>query len=190
VATAPAPAAQSHETQPVQPVPPKGGGGALKIILIIVGILVLLGLIAGSVIAYIGYRASRAVRVDANGNTTVETPWGKVSTNNDTEKIARELGVPVYPGAKQLDGSGAVAFGDNLSFGNAEFETGDSLEKVQQFYKQQLPKAIITPVDENQCAIQAVTSKSMVTISLERADDKTIIRMVKAAANAPGAGAE
>jgi hypothetical protein len=179
--------APATQVQPAQSAGPKSGG-ALKIVLIILGVLVLLGLIAGGAIAYIGYRASKSIRVDANGNATVETPWGKVSTGQDNGKIAEQLGVPLYPGAKQLEGSGEVSFGDNLSFGNAEFETSDSLDKVEQFYRKRLPNAKISAVDEEQRAIAATTNKTMVTISLERSGDKTIIRIVKAAASGSGTG--
>lgn len=183
-APSPAPVAQQ---QPIQPATTNSGGGALKIILIVVGVLVLLGLIAGGVVAYIGYRASRAIKVDENGKaTSIETPWGKVSTKQDVKKAAEQLGVEVYPGATAVEGSGAVSFGDNLSFGNAEFETSDSLDKVEQFYKKQLPKGAFVPVDENQRTMLASTSKSMVTISLERSGDKTIIRIVKASASSNG----
>lgn len=179
-APSPAPVAQA---QPIQPATTNSGGGALKIVLIIVGVLVLLGVIAGGVVAYIGYRASKAIKVDENGKaTSIETPWGKVSTNQDVNKAAEQLGVAVYPGATALEGSGAVSFGDNLSFGNAEFETSDSLDKVEQFYKNQFPKGTFIPVDENQRTMMAGTSKAMVTLSLERSGDKTIIRIVKASA--------
>lgn len=67
-----------------------------------------------------------------------------------------------------------------------EIPAGDSLEKVEDFYKRQLPKSTIT-TEENQCTIIASTSRAMITIVMERQDDKTIIRMAKTEATNTGA---
>jgi hypothetical protein len=115
-----------------------GGGGALKIILIVVGVFVLLGVIAASVVGYGVYRVSKAVHVDKNGaGVTVDTPNGKITTGSDSSIGAAELGVDVYPGAARGPGSLNLKSPDG-AMTTANFTTSDSVSEVVDFYRARL----------------------------------------------------
>lgn len=159
---------------------------AVKIILIIVAVLVLLGIIGAAAMSYFAYKVTNSVKVDESGQvTSVETPWGKVTADNDAAKVAGNLGVEVYPGAKGMEGASGGSFGD-ISFGSAEFETSDSLEKVAEFYKSKYTKGTWAANSENDFSMLIGSDNAMITISAERVDEKTIIRIGKTTAATTG----
>lgn len=173
--------AQASAVQPVHPVSGKSGGGAIKIVLIVVGIIVFLGILAAGVAGYVAYKAKKAIQVSGDG-TTVTTPWGSVSSNNtDGAKIAQDLGVAVYPGAKALEGASVASFG-NVSFGGAEFETSDPIDKVEAFYKSRFPKSTMSASTETDRTMMVVTDKGWVTVVLEPIDGGTRIKIAKTTA--------
>lgn len=172
---------QTGQVKPIQPVASKSGGGALKIVLIIVAIVVGLGIISAGVAGYLAYRASKAFHVTEDGST-VTTPWGNVSSNTDAGKVAAELGVEVYPGAKALEGASVASFG-NVSFGSAEFETSDAIDKVEAFYKNRFPKSTMSASTETDRTLMVVTDKGWVTVVLEPLDSGTRIKIAKTAAS-------
>lgn len=179
VAQTPAPA-QVSSVQPVQPVAGKSGG-AVKIILIVVAILVFFAILAAGVVGYVAYKAKKAIQVTGDG-TTVTTPWGNISaSDNDGAKIAQDLGVEVYPGAKALEGASMASFG-NVSFGGAEFETSDPIDKVEAFYKSRFPKSTMSASTETDRTLMVVTDKGWVTVVLEPTDDGTKIKIAKTTA--------
>ncbi len=162
----------------VQPVPaPGGGASAVKVIIIIAVIVVGLALLAFAGVFWAGYKLKKAIRVEQRGeNATVSTPWGKVTSNEDSAKVAREMGFEVYPGARPLPGASAVAFGGS-TVGSAEFETDDAIEKVGKFYSSRYPKSTVNTADENQQTIMASTDRGMVTIVLEKQGNGTKISL-------------
>jgi hypothetical protein len=118
--------------------PPVKGGSALKIILIVVGVFVLLGVVAASVVGYGVYKVSKAVHADKNGSgMTIETPNGKISAGSDSSIGAAELGVDIYPGAAHAPGSMNLKSPDG-SMSTANFTTNDSVRQVVDFYKGKL----------------------------------------------------
>jgi hypothetical protein len=121
------------------PMPPVKGSGALKIILIVVGVFVLLGVVAASVIGYGAYRISKAVHVDKNGNggMTINTANGSITAGSDSSIGAAELGVDVYPGASHAPGSMNIKSPDG-AMATANFTTSDSVRQVVDFYKAKL----------------------------------------------------
>jgi len=85
---------------------------------------------------------------DANGedkNVQVDTPFGGVHVNTN-QTSAADLGLPVYPGAKQVADDDKHRSADvHLGFGEWElrvravsFATPDSKEQVTAFYKKAL----------------------------------------------------
>jgi zinc-ribbon domain len=162
----------------VQPVAaPSGGGSALKIIIIIAVVIVGLALLAFAGLFWATYKVKKAIRVEQNGdNATVSTPWGKVSSNQDSAQVAKELGVDVYPGAKPLPGASAVTFAGG-AVGSAEFQSDDSIEKVGKFYSSRYPKSTVNSQDENNQTIMASTNKGMITIVLVKQDGGTKISL-------------
>jgi hypothetical protein len=117
--------------------PPAKGGGALKIILIVVGVFVVLGVLAVGVIGFIGWRVSRSVHVDKNGNGTMTIGNQTITTGPDTSISASDLGIDVYPGAAHAPGSMNMKSAEG-SVTIASYTTSDSVSQVVDFYKSKL----------------------------------------------------
>jgi hypothetical protein len=100
-------------------------------------------------------RTGKATITTPEGETTIETPKGKdtgdvkVTTKDEkgqtvtyeasTDVDTSKLGLEIYPGAKQEEGS-AVAGGEaNMTV--VKFSTSDGFDKVAAFYKGKYPKA-------------------------------------------------
>jgi hypothetical protein len=179
-----APVAQSPRAGTVQPVAaPSGGGSAVKVIIIVLVIIVGLALLAFAGVFWAGYKLKKAIRVEQSGeNATVSTPWGKVSSNQDSTKVAKEMGFEIYPGAKPLPGASAVSFGGS-TVGSAEFESDDPIDKVGKFYSSRYPKSTINSADEGNQTIMASTDKGMMTIVLEKQGSGTKISLSRIGGN-------
>jgi len=77
----------------------------------------------------------------------VETPFGSVHVQHGKTANAGAIGIPIYPGAKQLkDGDSAMVdlggtfFGDkDLQVIAGKWETPDSVDEVRRFYEGKYP---------------------------------------------------
>ncbi|MDR3793068.1 MAG: hypothetical protein P4L03_06795 [Terracidiphilus sp.] len=106
------------------------------------------GLLALTVLAA-GLAGCRVhVDKDANGEekrVQVDTPFGGLHVNTD-QTTATDLGLPVYPGALQVKGDDSHKSADvHMGFGEwqlrvraVSYETADSREQVEDFYKKAL----------------------------------------------------
>jgi hypothetical protein len=159
---------------PVAPAPPasSGSSSALKIILIIVGVILIIGVLGIASISFFAYRIAKHTRVNQHGdNVKVETPFGTVESSKDPEQAAKDLGVDIYPGAEvQQNGASSSTFG-NIQTVSAFFESGDSVDKICDFYKNKFPGATVTSSDQNRCTIVSSASPNMVTINIESRGD-------------------
>ena len=104
------------------------------------GILVLFSIVFGLAMMRLGLSLARNVSVLKSGNSVeIKTPDGKIALRAG---VPADLGLPVYPGATTLDNSGSVEFiGDNeqrSGVSGAKYSTPDSMEKVDQWYRQRL----------------------------------------------------
>lgn len=118
--------------------PAKSGASALKVILIIIAVFIGLGILSVAGIMFGIWRVSRVVHLTQNGGgaVTVSTPGGTYSAGN-TNVTASDLGVDIYPGATQQQGAVRVTT-PNGSAVTAAYITGDSMDKVVDFYKGKL----------------------------------------------------
>jgi hypothetical protein len=122
--------------------PPAQSGGALKIILIVVGVVVLLGVVAAGVIGAFVWHATKAVsnaivHKNSNGDVTINTPGGPITSGSASTISESDLGVALYPGATRGEGSMNMhtPVGSLIS---AVFLTSDSPTQVVDFYKAKL----------------------------------------------------
>jgi hypothetical protein len=187
VAAAPSPAPGAA---PVSPAPTQGGGsGVLKVILIVVGIFVILGVLAVSTVAFIGWRVARNLHVRQEGNhVKVETPFGTVESSKNPEDVARDLGVEIYPGAQvQKNGAATATFG-SMHTASAAFKSSDSVDQVSAFYKARFPNAMVTTSDQDHCTIVAQDQKHMTTINIQAEDGQTKIQITHVTHNAGAMG--
>ncbi len=185
-APAPGAIAAAPATAPVSTAPTQGGGsGVLKVILIVVGIFVILGVLAVSTVAFIGWRVARNLHVKQDrDHVKVETPFGTMETSQSPDDAARNLGVDLYPGARvQKNGAASATFG-SIHTASASFESNDSLDQVSAFYKSKFPNAVVTTSDQNRCSIIAQDQKNMITINIQAEDGQTKIQITHVTHNA------
>ncbi|HEY6273418.1 MAG TPA: zinc ribbon domain-containing protein [Terriglobales bacterium] len=155
-----------------------GGSGVLKVILIVVGVFVILGVLAVSTVAFIGWRVAHNLHVKQEGDhVKVETPFGSMETPKNPEDIARDLGVDIYPGAQaQKNGAATVTFA-GIHTASGTFESNDSVDQVSAFYKAKFPNAMVSTSDQNRCTIIQQDPKNMTTINIQGEDGRTKIQI-------------
>lgn len=151
--------------------PATSGGSALKVILIIVAVFVGLGILSVAGIMFGIWRVSRVVHVTQNGGgaVTVSTPGGTYSAGN-TNVTAGDLGVDIYPGATQQQGSARVTTPNGTAV-TAAFVTSDSMDKVVDFYKGKLGSGA-SVFSSDKSAMLSLTSDNkktslMITVTAE-----------------------
>jgi hypothetical protein len=168
-------AAKPAAAAPATTAPPSGGG-ALKVILIVVAIIIGVIVLGGAVIGFGVWRIASRSHVEAGKNgARIETPFGTVESNTDTSAALRKLGIDVYPGARPLPGGAAVNMG-SMSTVTAQFETPDSPDLVEAFYKARFPRSNINVSDQNQRTMVFVTpGKGMMNIVIEPQGNMTHI---------------
>lgn len=129
---------------PLPPAPPRAPSRVLPIVLLSLALIVALSVLA----VWVGLRVlSHAVRVrvdDGGGGkeeVSIKTPVGSFEAAKGVDEA--HLGLPIYPGAKQVKDDGATL---NFNFGGdtsmrlvvGKFETPDPIEKVTVFYRNRL----------------------------------------------------
>ena len=182
-ASSSAPAAGGLAATAVKPAPvapattaPPSGGGALKVILIVVAIIIGVIVLGGAVIGFGVWRIASRSHVEAGKNgARIETPFGTVESNTDTSAALRKLGIDVYPGARPLPGGASVSMG-SMSTVTAQFETPDSPDLVESFYKARFPRSNINVSDQSQrTMVFSTPGKGMMTIVIEPRGNMTHI---------------
>jgi flagellar basal body-associated protein FliL len=160
------------------PPPSTGGGSALKIILIVVAVVVGIGILGMVTCGVVLHRAIKSAKVSQQGdNVKADTPFGSFETSKDPEKIAKDLGVDLYPGAEmQKDASTSVTFG-SIHTVTAVLESTDSVDKVCTFYKEKFPNATVTSSDQNRCNLVSSDQKDMITINIDADGDSTKVQI-------------
>ena len=82
-----------------------------------------------------------------NDNVDISTPFGSMSVKSNDSADASGIGLTVYPGATPVkdkgddknNADGNMSFGDfHLGVKAASFQTGDSTDKVMDFYRKDL----------------------------------------------------
>src|SRR5690242_2538017 len=153
---------------------------ALKIILIVVAVVVGLGILGIAAVSFIGYRIATHTRVrNHDGNVRVETPFGTVQSTTDPDEAARNLGIELYPGAEVVKGSTSNMTMGAMHTAAADFETGDPVSTVGEFYKSRLPNASVVSTTGDHYAIISTDKKNMITINIELKDGKTRIHIAR-----------
>ena len=151
---------------------------ALKVILIVVAVIVVLGVMGIATLSFVAWRVARHTRIsNRNDNVHVESPFGTVETTTNPEDAAKNLGIDLYPGAQLIKGKSANVSVAGMHTVAAQFETDDSADKVAAFYQSKFPNANVSAQDSGRYGIVATNSNSMITISIEPQDGKTLIKI-------------
>jgi hypothetical protein len=163
---------------PVPPPAPAQGSSALKIILIVVGGLVLLGVLGLGAAGFIAWRVAKHSKVETrDGSVHVETPFGTVDSSEDPADVSRNLGVELYPGASVVKGSATTASVGSMHTSSVALETDDPVEKVAEFYREQLPSANYSGSQNGQYTIVSGDSHNAITVTIMSAGGNTKIQI-------------
>jgi hypothetical protein len=161
----------------------KSSNTAVKIILVIVAIFVCLGLLVAGIFGFVVWRVSRAIHLNgSNGQVSVQTPGGSITTNRSMTFTATELGVDIYPGATSTPGGVRMDLPTGSVVSGA-FLTSDSKDAVVSFYKSKLGSDA-TVYDAAESAVitanKAQQDSVMVTVTSKASenDGKTKIMIV------------
>lgn len=185
--------ASTSAPPPYAPAVQQRSGGAVKVILIIVGAFVGLGILCVALVMFGLWRVSRHVHVGNNGDVSISTPQGTLSTSGDengTVKIstpqgtltaggaakvsASDLGIDIYPGATRHEGGMQISTGKGSTV-SAVFSTDDPMDKVVSFYKDKMGQGI-SAFENEQGAILTMNSddnKSSVVVTISADTDAT-----------------
>lgn len=154
--------------QPISPSPRKPGSSALKIILIVVGVFFALGVIGVCVVGYGVYRFSKSVHKDANGQITMNTPFGAVHTVPSATLTESDLGIAIYPGAEPSKNGVRMDMGAKTMV-TGIFLTPDSQDKVIAFYKDKAgPSATLITMPDSTELNQPHGGESSVAIRIRQ----------------------
>ena len=136
-------------------VPPRRATGLwLAIVLVILALI----LVVSGITLYVGARyLSRAVKVNVEKKgekqVSVQTPVGSLEIGKEVSEAS--LGLPIYPGAKRVEGGDSarvnieIPGAENVHVLAAEFETPDPQDKVKEFYHGRLGSEVTRNVERN-----------------------------------------
>ncbi|HSY67626.1 MAG TPA: hypothetical protein VK813_03235 [Edaphobacter sp.] len=160
------------------PPPPNSSNTVLKIVLIVVGIIVVFGVLVAGVIGYSVYKVSRAMHKDSNGNVSISTPTGTITTGTSANISAADLGTDPYPGASSRSQGSMNMHTPTGSMVTAIYTSTDSPDKIVDFYKSKLGDQASTVQTSNGTVISAGDKNRdsvMVTITPEGKTSKIVI---------------
>jgi uncharacterized membrane protein YvbJ len=167
------------------PAPPAKSGSALKVVLIVVAVIVGLGILGVAGVSYVTYRAvtspyraGKNVHIAENdSNMKVDTPFGTIESSQDPEKVSKNLGIDIYPGA-QMKKNGAVesTFGKMHTM-TAIFETSDSADQVCNFYKSRFPNTAVANTFSSNCSFVSNDPSNMLTMNIQSMGGSTRIQI-------------
>jgi hypothetical protein len=173
----PTPPNPAYPNYPPPPPTSTSGNTVLKIVLIVVGVFVLLGIIVAGIIGVGVYKVSKAVHKDNNGNVSISTPNGTITTGKSVSVSAADLGTDPYPGAVSSDGSMNMKTPTG-SMVTAVYISSDSSDKIVAFYKEKFGDQASLVQSSNGTVFSTGNdekNKVMVTITPEGSSSKIVI---------------
>ena len=148
------------------------------IVLIVVGVFVLLGVIAAGVIGFGAYKLSKTIQRDNNGNVSISTPDGTITTGKSANISAADLGTEPYPGATSSVGSMNMKTSSG-SMVTAVYTSPDPADKVVAFYKEKLgDEASVVQTGHGTTLTAGERDKNQITISISPQGDLTKIAII------------
>lgn len=121
---------------------------------------------------------------EGGGKVTIEGEGGKTTyEGGEKEPTEKDLGVPIYPGAEFVPGSGGTATatseGETAVYAGGEWTTEDDFEEVVDWYNKKLGQsALVTSEGGTKSAVWLVggeTEKNITTVSVEEEGGKVKI---------------
>jgi len=169
---------------PIPPLPPppprKREGNLLWIVLGVVAFAAVLTLTGAYILArYVASQINVDVRQTARGKSVdVQTPVGNIRVN---EGQPSDVGLPIYPGAQQSKSKGANVSIDapnkGVNVAAAEYETDDAVDKVADFYRDQLGKDFIEKKEAGAVTFTWKSGERHKVVGIKRHGGRTHIGM-------------
>ncbi|HTC75314.1 MAG TPA: hypothetical protein VK684_07040 [Edaphobacter sp.] len=162
----------------VPPPPVTSGNTVLKIVLIVVGVMFLLGVIVAGVIGIGVYKIARSAHKDSNGNVSISTPGGTITTGQSANVSAADLGVDLYPQVTTGEGSMNMKTPSG-SVITAVYLSSDPADKIVAFYKERLgDKASIVQTSNGTVLSSGERDRDNVVITITPEGSSTKIAIV------------
>ena len=166
------------------PPPATSGNTVLKIVLIVVGVFILFGILVAGAIGFGAYRLAKGAHKDSNGNVSISTPSGTITTGTSANISEDDLGTAVYPGAVG-SGQGAVNMKTpNGSMVTAVYTSTDPSAKIVAFYREKLGEQASIVQNSNGTVLSSGDKDKdniVITITPEGASSKIAIIHVTSA---------
>lgn len=175
---------------PSPPAPPRSGSNVLAIVLLGLALIVVVsGLAVWVGFHYLarGFRIRQRDSAGGGKQVSISTPFGGINVDAGKGVSEASLGLPIYPGSKQLrdNDSASVSLGlpdsNSVRIVAGKFESSDPLEKVEAFYHQRLGSEVtkFTERDsEGKTVFEIKHQDDEKVVSLHRQDDGTRIELV------------
>lgn len=173
---------------PAPPPPPRPGSHIVVIALLVLALII----VVSGMAVWIGLKfLSRGVQVSVEEGrggkeVSIRTPVGSLEVTQEVDEA--RLGLPIYPGATRLKGEDSatvkidIASEHGVDVMAAKFETADPLEKVRDYYQQQLGKDVTKFVErtpEGKAVFEIKKEGQEKVVALESVRGKTHIALVR-----------
>jgi hypothetical protein len=159
------------------PAPPQGAN-VVKIVLIALAVVIGLGILGTVAATWVGLTIARRTHItESNGKVRVQSPFGTVETNQDSDEAVRSLGIQIYPGAHSVGGNSANVQMAGMHTVAANFESDDPPQKVADFYRKQLPNANVNVSSGDHYTLVETKGDNVTTVNVVPQDGKTMINI-------------
>lgn len=160
-------ASPATPTSPAPPRTPAKGHSGKRFVPIFLVAVVLLGVVLMGGVLLLYYHARSSIHTN-KGEAEITTPFGKVASGQDSLKLARQLHVPVYPGATRADSDSATEInGMGGQVATMAFVTADPVARVMTFYRGKFPAAEVKVQSDQHGELNVVGDDRVITITAQ-----------------------
>ncbi|HLW79898.1 MAG TPA: hypothetical protein VKU44_09910 [Terriglobia bacterium] len=175
---------------PAPPGPPRSGSNVLAIVLMALALIVVVCGLAVWVGFHYLVRSFRVHERDAAGGgkqVSISTPFGGINVDQGKGVNEAALGLPLYPGAKQVTDQGSASISLGLPDSNSvhivvgKFESADPPDKVLAFYHNRLGSEVTKFTERNaegKTVFEIKHNDDERVVTVKGIDDGTSIELV------------
>jgi hypothetical protein len=165
------------------PPPTTSGTTVLKIVLIVIAAMVLIGVIVAGAIGIGVYKIAKSAHKDSSGNVSITTPGGTITTGQNNNVSAADLGVDLYPAVTTGQGSMNMRTPEG-SMVTAVYLSSDPPDKIIAFYKERLgDRASVVQTSNGTVLSAGEKDRDNVVITITPQGDSTKIAIVRVTSN-------
>jgi hypothetical protein len=160
-------------------VQPKGPS-VLKVVFIVIAVIVGIGILGIGALAFIGYRAEKAIQVTNNGKSVSTTVpgIGTVTTGAASTLTEQDLGIPLYPGATMDPSASSTVVNGKTKVVQATYWTTDPVSSVTSFYQGKLGSGLNVMGLGDETIMSYGSGNNTVTMMLDSESGKTKMNVI------------